>query len=186
MKILVQKRLIVLLIVTIILLASCSSDKKTTPEPSKTLPYLSIAYCNIDSDNLCLEGFGQEGEDNMLILFKANNPDFANIYVRANENKEDIEFNCSVSEEFSENIYCVGEKFPNGEEIDLKIYTKNDQELIATGKFKIQYGNIQMPDNMNLSKDSDNYEAGSSSPDSPNYPNHPNYPNYPNYPNSTP
>ena len=160
-----QKQLL-LLIITILLLTSCSSDEQTspTPEPSQTPePIWSMNYCNITPQNLCLEGYGQESEDNLLILLKADNPDFRNIYLHVNENKENAKFTCTASDLFPENIYCIGENFPNGVTIELKVYAADTHKIISIGDFTIQSGNMQLPNDI-INED---------------------YPNYPNYPNDS-
>lgn len=161
----------------LILLSSCA-----TPAPEKEIEetqapaFVEITYCNIDDSTLCLEGFGKESGENLIILFKADNPDFENIYLRVNKNSR---FQCAKSQEFPENIYCIGEIIPNGTEIEINVYTDTDNTQLASGKFTIQYGKLQLTDDIEL-------EASPTSPDYPNsptFPDPPSYPNYPNYPN---
>ena len=174
-----------ILLITIALLAfitACSGEEKETPETSSPPEHtsLTIDYCNNSSTDLCLEGFGEEGEENLLILLKAKNIDFRNIYINAEKDGAEIQFTCASSADFPENIYCSGDTVPNGEDIQLKIYTKENKKLVAEGTFTIQYGNIQGTGDVE-------YNETESKSSELNYPNYPNYPNssYEN-PTSTP
>jgi len=161
----------------LILLSSCA-----TPAPEKEIEetqapaFAEITYCNIDDSTLCLEGFGKESGENLIILFKADNPDFENIYLRVNKNSR---FQCAKSQEFPENIYCIGEIIPNGTEIEINVYTDTDNTQLASGKFTIQYGKLQLAEDTKFEETS-TPQIPPPYPDYPNYPNHPNYPNYPN------
>ena len=175
----VNKMLISLIAFSLIIISGCTPATEEKTETEEALPIAEVQYCNLGDSTLCLEGFGKENEENLIILFKSEKPDFEEIYLRINEETENIPYQCSPSQEFPKNIYCIGEIFPNGEEIEINIYTKNDNAQIATGGFTIQYGNLQLSDDTE-------FEDSPTFPNSPDYPNdsdYPNAPDYPNYPN---
>lgn len=155
-----MRKVLLLILVMLFILSACSStpapQEKTSPSPT---PLPSLPYCNEDDTDICLEGFGKKGEEQTIVLLKANTPNYRDIYLQVNE---DSTFTCLKVEEFPENIYCNGLLFQNEEEIFIEVYSNLNDELIAEGEFTIQYGAYQTPSN----------------------PQHPdNYPNYPNYPN---
>ena len=175
-------KMLLITIALLVLITACSSESKDTPEPTSLPAQTSrtIDYCNNDSTDLCLEGFGEEGDEVLLILLKATNIGFRDIYINVEKDGAEIQFTCASSAGFPENIYCSGNIVPNGENIQLKIYTKENKKLIAEGAFTVQYGDIQGSGNVEDNK------SGSERPelDSQNYPNYPNS-SYQN-PTSTP
>ncbi len=153
-----MKKIPFLILIPLLLLSACSSAPAPQEEPSPT-PLPSLPYCNEDDTDICLEGFGQENEEHTIILLKANNQSYRDIYLQVDE---DNTFTCLQTEEFPENIYCSGLFFQNGEEILIEVYSNLNEELIAQGEFTIQYGAYQTPPNLQPPA---------------------SYPNYPNYPN---
>ena len=184
MKFFLKKKYVFLIILILLFPTACNGSADQSADqnadqnaedsqaPSAASP-LNIAYCNTSSADLCLEGFGEEGEAKLLILFKADNPLFNDIYIGIEKDKDEVLFQCLQSQEFPENIYCSGDLFPNGESIQLNVYSK-DKELIAEGEFTIQYGDIQQSDDVEL----EDSESETSSADYPSS-------SYPNYPNSS-
>jgi hypothetical protein len=129
------------------LIAGCSL--KATQTPKDTLTPIStpfgVTYCDINPSDLCLEGFGLEDEDKMLILFKADDRTYANIKVLLEQSEGESYLECLQSKAFPESVYCRGDAVPDGEKIELLIYTIPDETLKATGAFILHYGSIQEP-----------------------------------------
>ncbi|MBT3190011.1 MAG: hypothetical protein HN736_14790 [Anaerolineae bacterium] len=174
MKNFIQKKLFLLLISLLILLSSCNREFKDAVETPTLQASVEFTYCNINSSNLCIEGFGKENENKTIILFKIEKANFPNFYLRVNESQEDITYTCSSSQDFPRNAYCVGEIFPNNEKISIDVYATESDSLIVTGEFTIQYGKLKTPEDLNAPQN----------PSQPDYPNYSDYPNYPNYPNN--
>jgi hypothetical protein len=158
----------------LVLLTACSREADPTPRATQTPlpPPVGVTFCDIDPADICLEGFGLDIEENLLVLFKVKDQVYADIYIRADGPDSEKFFECQQSENFPENIYCIGEPFPEGELIKLNIYSKSSNKLIAIGVFNVQFSNLPEPD----------FVFGTPSPE-PSYPN-PSYPN-PSYPNPT-
>lgn len=143
-----QIKSISLILLSLALVTACNRETEQTPDATKTSapPPLSITYCDIAPSDLCLEGFGQEGEDKMLILFKADDWAFADIMVHVDHPDGEVIFECQQSQNFPENVYCLGDAFDDEENIKLEIYSKEDEKLIAVGVFFVEYGYIPAPD----------------------------------------
>lgn len=141
------KRTLLLVICALVLLTGCSRGPENPPQPTETpgpAPF-DVTYCDIDSAEICLEGFGQDAEERLLVLFKAIEELYTNIYIRADGPEGETSFECQQSEDFSENIYCLGENFPEGELIKMNIYSKRDDKLLAIGVFTVDYGDLPEP-----------------------------------------
>jgi hypothetical protein len=187
-----MKKILLLALFVLLVVAGCNSEPEPTPTttPTPEPPPLAITYCDIDQSDLCLEGFGLDNDERLLILFKADDQLFANIYIRTNGPDGEMLFECQQSEDFIENVYCLGETYPEGEPIKLNIHSKRNDRLIALGVFNVQYSNLPLRD---VVFETDVTPTASASPAfvvepatptlAPSYEN-PSYPN-PAYPNPT-
>ena len=175
----------VLVLLILLVLTGCSREAGPTPEATQTAapPPLSVTYCDIDlSSDLCLDGFGQEGKDKLLILLKKNDQLFDDIDVQVKYDWEEYPFECDHSQVILGNIYCTGEVRPeNGDSIQMNVYSRNDDSLIAKGVFIVEYTNIPVPAALEPAAPPE--KIPTPRPTRPNYPN-PSYPN-PSYPNPT-
>lgn len=180
MKILTSnKRTFTIITLFLLLLTGCSRQIEPTPQATETLapPPFEVTYCDINPSDMCLEGFGLNIDEGLLILFRVDDPLYADIYIRADGPEGEMLFECQQSESFSENVYCLGEPVDEQELIKLNIYPKSSNKLIAIGVFNIEFTGLPEPDvvfGANVTP--------TPSPE-PSYPV-PSYPN-PSYPNPT-
>lgn len=168
----IVKHISLIFTLALVFLAGCSRGAEPTPQATQTLvpPPLDITYCDINPADVCLEGFGLDIEERLLILLKADDRSFADIYVRADGPDGEILFECQQSESFPESVYCIGDPFPEENLIKLNIYSKSSNKLIAIGVFNVQYGDLPESDVIFLS------DATPTPSLEPSYPN-PSYPN---------
>jgi hypothetical protein len=184
-----QKAQISLLaLIVLALLPGCSRGAEPTPEATQTPapPPFEVTYCDINpSSDMCLDGFGTDADGNLLILFKANDLFFADIYIHADGPEGKIDFECQESENFLENVYCLGGPYPEQELIKLNIYSKSNNALVAIGVFNVAYSSLPEPDVVfgvtptpqpSPTSVSPTLLSPTSSPLPPSYPN-PSYPN---------
>lgn len=177
-------QIFLLVMITLVLLTGCSQRAEPTPEATQTPapPPFEVTYCDINPSDMCLAGFGTDANGKLLILFKANDRSFADIYIRTDGPEGKIYFECQESKNFLENVYCLGEPYPEQELIKLNIYSRINDALIAIGVFNVEYSSLPKPDvvfGVTLTPQ----PSPISSPPTPSYPN-PSYPN-PSYPNPT-
>lgn len=143
-----MKKNLLLVLLVLILLTGCRRGVEATLEatPSPEPKPLGVTYCNIAASDLCLEGFGLDSDGRLLILLRADDRFFADIYILANGPEGEIFFECQQSEHFLENVYCQGEPFEEGELIKLNIHSQGNDQLVALGVFTVQYGDLPAPD----------------------------------------
>ncbi len=184
-----KAQIFLLALIVLVLLSGCSRGAEPTPEATQTpapAPF-EVTYCDINPSDMCLDGFGTDVDGNLLILFKADDLFFADIYIRADGPEGKIDFECQESENFLENIYCLGKPYPEQELIKLNIYSKSNDALIAIGVFNVAYSSLPEPDVVfgvtPTPQPSSTLSSPTSSSPTPAYPN-PSYPN-PSYPNPT-
>jgi hypothetical protein len=185
-----RKTQIILLVLMIpVLLTGCGRSTEPTPEATQTSapPPFEVTYCDINPSDMCLDGFGTDADGKLLILFKAADRFFADIYIRADGPEGEIYFECRESENILENVYCLGEPYSEQDLIKLNIYSKSNDALIAVGAFNVQYSELPEPDvtfeATAAPTPSLKAEATLTPTSAPSYPN-PSYPN-PSYPNPT-
>lgn len=134
------------------LLAGClfgsGQEPEATPEdtPVPVPTPFEITYCDINPFDLCLEGFGLGEEDQLLILLVADDRAYTSIKTVLEWKDGDSTLECLQSQAFRENVYCQGGVVPDGEKIELNIYTLPDETLRALGAFIVHYESIQAPD----------------------------------------
>jgi hypothetical protein len=184
-----MKRIALLALLMALLVAGCrtKSEPMLTATPTPMPPPLGITYCDIEPSDMCLEGFGLDIDERLLVLFKADDRFFADIYILADGPDGEMVFECQQSENFLENVYCLGDEYPEGESIKLNIYSNMSDRLIALGVFEVQYSDLLAPDVV-FGVDATPTPAAEipvvpTSTPVPSYSN-PTYPN-PSYPNLT-
>jgi len=67
-----MKKFASLVLLIMVLLTGCSREAELTPEATQTPvpPPLGVTYCDINPSDLCLEGFGLDIDERLLILFR--------------------------------------------------------------------------------------------------------------------
>jgi hypothetical protein len=133
---------------------------------------------------MCLEGFGLNADERLLILFKTTKPRYRNIYIRADVPDGESRFECQQSQNPQENVYCLGEPIDEKELIKLNIYAKKSNKLIAIGVFNVQLTSLPEPELMFGAAITPTPASASVPASTPSYPN-PTGPT-PSYPNPTP
>jgi len=82
----------------------------------------------------------------MLILFKADDRNYTTSKLYLTHGKDNSYPECLQSETFPENVYCQADFVPEGDKIELMIYSALDNTLKATGAFIVHYSSIPEPD----------------------------------------
>ena len=187
---------IIVPLLLVFIISGCGKKPEDTANGLNTLQHL--AYCNEDDSRLCVEGFGKEKDEHLVILLRTKDKRDADIFLEVKMGEEKITFECYSSDEFAFNTYCIGDILPNsGEMIGINAYSMDSNTLLGSGNFRIQYGQIKfiqtLPDPQGIPSSYPNYSTYPAtetnteiSPIYSNTPTYPSSPNYPNYPNTKP
>lgn len=179
-----RKRALTIFTLLLFVITGCGGATEPAPSatPTSAPPPFGVTYCDIKPSNMCLEGFGLNNDERLMILFKAAKPRFRDIYIRADGPDGESLFECRHAGSSPENVYCTGEPVDEEEIVKLNVFSKKSNNLIAIGVFNIQFTSLPEAD-VEFEAATDNATpAPPSAP--PSYPN-PSGPT-PSYPNPTP
>lgn len=133
--------------IAIFALEGCSSfANKKSPSESTGQPVINLTYCNVNvQSKLCVASFGVENENKTLVNFIAEDPAFPDVSLKIQRNGIQNVYECQRVEDFPNSIYCTGEKLSLGETIDVEVFSKDEETLIAKGSFDISFLAISTP-----------------------------------------
>ena len=114
-----------------------ANSKPAHPSPTGSQPVLDITYCGADPSGLCVVSCGVETEGGMLVNFITPGLSFPDFYLKIRWHGNEIVYECQRVEGFPTSISCVGEQIPLGETIELEIFSKTEDHLIAKGSLVI-------------------------------------------------
>jgi hypothetical protein len=102
-----------------------------------TKSIIKLNYCYDDAPSICIVSFGQDSAKNSLIVINNANPLWSALYLRINETGEWKPYECQKVQFSSEIFYCSGAQLQDGGLINVEVYAKNNNHLIATGLVKV-------------------------------------------------
>ena len=117
--------------------AEAVADTADPPAPTE------MTYCDIAPSDICLISFGYSEDDNLLVTFGIDDPVYLDTYLNVKHKNDTFTFTCEKVENFTDKIYCSGEKIKLDEPIDLTMFSTSG-DLLARGAFIIEQGNRAM------------------------------------------
>ena len=164
----------------VFIISGCGKKPEDTANGLNTLQHL--AYCSEGDSRLCVEGFGKEKNEHLVILLRTKDKRDTDIFLEIKTGEKKIVFECYPSDEFAFNIYCVGDILPDsGATIGINAYSMGGNNLLGSGNFRIQYGPTEFietpPDPQDIPSNAEANPIYSNTPTSPSSPSYPNYPN---------
>lgn len=100
-------------------------------------PASALPYCSIDQSDLCVLSFGQIVNGPMRVDFLAPNADYPEFILKVVNNGLESTYECQSLEETPENIYCTGIVQAPGAVLELSLFSKKDNALLAKGTFSL-------------------------------------------------
>ena len=101
------------------------------------VPASALTYCSMDQSHLCVVSFGQIVNGPMRVDFLAPSADYPEPVLKVINNGTESTYECQNVEETPENIYCTGNVQPPGAILQLGVYARSDNALLAKGTFSL-------------------------------------------------
>jgi hypothetical protein len=110
-------------------------NSQRTSQPTPT-PILNITYCGANPQEICVYSFGRDGTgDTIINLFLPK--DFPDFYLKINKTSGEARYECEKNDDVQTSAYCIGEAILLGEQIEITIFSLDEDIPIAFGKFAV-------------------------------------------------
>ena len=97
---------------------------------------IDLVYCSSPA-SLCIISFGQDNAGNMLIVIKNKIPGVDEFYAKLDPAKPSNLYPCQKVQFASDIYYCLGSLIPDGTMVTMRVYSKSDDQLIASGRIPV-------------------------------------------------
>jgi len=175
-----------------LLLYALIQGRNGQPRAGQKSPLAELAYCNSDNVRPCIVSFSLDSDVKMLVNILTPGSSFPAFYLQIVHERGESIYECQKVGKLPANIYCTGEEMQVGKLLQFLLISKNDNTILAEGRFAIIGLALPTPeDQLTASLTlTPTEEQGSvtatptrvKSTPSPSYPN-PSYPNpSPSYP----
>jgi len=98
-------------------------------------PVLKISYCGAEPQDLCVLSFGGDLEGKLIVNLFVPDRNFPNFYLKIKRLAGENVYECEKNKEVPTSVYCTGESINLKERIEISLISKEDDRLMATGKF---------------------------------------------------
>ena len=106
-------------------------------EVDQNTPVLDLGYCNDEQIKPCVVSFGLDVDGNMLVNILIPDLTFPGFYLEVTRGEISVSYKCRRITATPKNAYCIGEKLPPGEALQLKLISTRDSTLLAQGTLSI-------------------------------------------------
>ena len=97
---------------------------------------IDLVYCSSPA-SLCIISFGQDNAGNMLIVIRNKIPGLDEFYAKLDPAKPSNLYPCQKVQFASDIYYCLGSLIPDGTMVTMRVYSKSDDQLIASGRIPV-------------------------------------------------
>ena len=101
-------------------------------------PVLKIGYCGAEPDELCILSFGRDVDENMVVNIFSPNRKFPEFYVKIKRAAGESVYECEKDKEIRTNVFCYGDLANLQERMEVRLFAKEDERLLAMGDFKLK------------------------------------------------
>lgn len=98
-------------------------------------PVLKIGYCGAEPDELCVLSFGRDVDENMVVNIFSPDRKLSAFYLKIKRAAGESVYECEKDKEVPTNVYCYGDMVNLQERMEVSLFAKNDEQLIAVGNF---------------------------------------------------
>lgn len=101
-------------------------------------PVLKIGYCGTEPDELCILSFGRDVDENMVVNIFSPNRKFPEFYVKIKRAVGESVYECETDKEIRTNVFCYGDLANLQERMEVRLFAKEDERLLAMGDFTLK------------------------------------------------
>jgi hypothetical protein len=118
-------------------------------------PVLKIGYCGAELKELCVLSFGRDVEENMVVNLFVPVRQVPDFYLKIKRAAGESLYKCEQDSEVRTSVFCYGELVNLQEKMEVSLYSKNEDRLLAMGNFilnavlisePVQVGGISTPE----------------------------------------
>ncbi len=122
-------------------------------------PVLKIGYCGAEPEELCILSFGRDVDENMVVNIFVPDRKLPAFYLKIKKAAGESVYECEKDKEVRTNVFCYGDMVNLQERMEVSLFSKKEEQLIAVGAFTLKAILLSEP---SLAKES----VGSSTPQS--------------------
>lgn len=108
-----------------------TKSAEAAPEPVK------LEYCSADLVEPCVLSFGRDGDGNTIINLFVPKRRFPAFYLVVNRTSEENRYECDKNDANEDTIYCIGSPLNLDERIEISLFSKQEDQLLAKGRFTL-------------------------------------------------
>lgn len=100
-------------------------------------PVLKISYCGTEPRELCVLSFGRDAEENMVVNLFVPVRKFPDFYLKIKRVAGESIYKCEKDKEVRTSVFCYGDLINLQEKMEVSLFAKTDERLIAVGNFTL-------------------------------------------------
>jgi hypothetical protein len=101
-------------------------------------PVLKISYCGAEPEELCVLSFGRDVDENMVVNIFVPDSKLPAFYLKIKKAAGENVYECEKDKEVWTNVFCYGDMANLQERMELSMFSKKDDRLIAMGNFTLK------------------------------------------------
>lgn len=158
--------------------ANMPNHQLTPDKTTQAASVISLTHCEAGIGKICLLSTGYDAHGNLLISLKTALRPMPPIYAYLTNARQSIRFDCHTVNHSPSLLYCLGPFSGHADTTTLKIYTIEDDRLLAAGLLVFD-GIAQIPESVDMPEQPTLMPRPSPSQTAHSYPSYPSYPAYP-------
>ncbi len=100
-------------------------------------PVLKIGYCGAEPEGLCVLSFGRDAEENMMVNVFVPDRKFPDFYLKIKRITGESLYECEKDKEVRTSVFCYGDMVNLQEKMEVSLFAKKDDGLLAMGNFTL-------------------------------------------------
>ncbi len=101
-------------------------------------PVLKIGYCGVEPEELCVLSFGRDVDENMVVNIFSPDHKLPAFYLKIKRAAWESVYECEKDKEVRTNVFCYGDMVNLQERMEISLFSKKDDQLIAMGDFTLK------------------------------------------------